>query len=46
MAPYVFIKIVCYLYISSFAVQMYGNTWENHHCEKHGNTQISPNLSH
>jgi hypothetical protein len=21
-------------------------TWENHHCEKHGNTQISPNLSH
>jgi hypothetical protein len=26
MAPYVFIKIVCYLYISSFAVQMYGNT--------------------
>jgi hypothetical protein len=20
--------------------------WENHHCEKHGNTQISPNLSH
>jgi hypothetical protein len=22
------------------------NTWENHHCEKHGNTQISPHLSH
>jgi hypothetical protein len=21
-------------------------SWENHHCEKHGNTQISPNLSH
>jgi hypothetical protein len=20
--------------------------WENHHCEKHGNIQISPNLSH
>jgi hypothetical protein len=20
--------------------------WENHHCEKHGNTQISSNLSH
>jgi hypothetical protein len=20
--------------------------WENHHCEKHGNTQISPNLTH
>jgi hypothetical protein len=20
-------------------------SWENHHCEKHGNTQISPNLS-
>jgi hypothetical protein len=19
-------------------------TWENHHCEKHGNTQISPNI--
>jgi hypothetical protein len=22
------------------------STRENHHCEKHGNTQISPNLSH
>jgi hypothetical protein len=22
------------------------NACENHHCEKHGNTQISPNLSH
>jgi hypothetical protein len=21
-------------------------TWENHHCEKHGNTQIAPNPSH
>jgi hypothetical protein len=21
-------------------------SWENHQCEKHGNTQISPNLSH
>jgi hypothetical protein len=23
-----------------------GSSWENHHCGKHGNTQISPNLSH
>jgi hypothetical protein len=22
------------------------SSWGNHHCEKHGNTQISPNLSH
>jgi hypothetical protein len=25
---------------------VYSKSWENHHCEKHGNTQISPNLSH
>jgi hypothetical protein len=29
-----------------FLVSVLMNTWENHHCEKHGNTQISPNLTH
>jgi hypothetical protein len=26
-------------------LSMVSRTWENHHCEKHGNTQISPTLT-
>jgi hypothetical protein len=38
------IVILCY-HVFCLSMAMC-SSWENHHCEKHGNTQISPNLSH
>jgi hypothetical protein len=33
-------------YFLSAILNLVSITWENHHCEKHENTQISPNLTH